>query len=79
MWSCVCPIRNVTACKLMVLIVYSAIMGLPSRYSMCPSQLKCQMKNFWLKLSVLFQELLSSVTYATSCPIRSGMVMFLVY
>ena len=36
MWSCVCHIHNVVACKLME---ESAIMGLPSHYSICPFQL----------------------------------------
>ena len=64
MWSCVCPIRNVTASKLME---KSAIKGLPSHYSICPSQLKYQMKKFWLKASVLYEQLLSSVPYALVC------------
>ena len=50
MWSCVCPICNVNACKL---VGDSASMGLPSHYSICPSQLKYQMKNFWLKASCM--------------------------
>ena len=73
---CVCPIRNVAACKLME---ESAIMGLPSQYSISPSQLTYQIKIFWLKASVLYEQLLSSVPYATLCPIRNGMFMFFVY
>ena len=38
----------------------NAIMGLPSHYSICPFQLKYQMKNFWLKTSVLNEQLLGS-------------------
>ena len=76
MWSCECPIRNVTACKLME---ESAIKGLPSHYSICPSQLKYQMKIVWLKASVLYEQLLSSAPYATLCPILSGMFMIFVY
>ena len=53
MWSCVCPIRNMTACKVME---DTAIMGLPSDYSICPSQLKYQIK-FWLKANVLYEQL----------------------
>ena len=49
MRSCVCPLRNVTACKLME---ETAIKGLPAHYSVCPSQMKYQMKSFWLKASV---------------------------
>ena len=40
-WLCVCPIRNATACKFME---ESAIKGLPSHYSIFPSQLKYQIK-----------------------------------
>ena len=76
MWSCVCPIRKVAACKFME---DSAIMGLPSYFSICLSQLMCQMKIFWLKASVLYEQQLSSVPYATLCPIRKGMFMFFVY
>ena len=64
MCSCVCPIRNVTACKLME---ESAVVGLTSHYRTCPSQLKYQMKKIWLKASVLYEQLLSSVSYATVC------------
>ena len=48
-------------------------MGLPSHYSICPSQLMYQIKIFWLKASVLYEQLLSSVhmrhvvPYATVC------------
>ena len=45
----------------------SAIKALPSHYRICPSQLKYQMKNFGLKVSVLYEQLLSSVPYATVC------------
>ena len=70
MWSCVCPICNMTACKLME----SAIMGLPCHYSICPSHLKYQMKKFWLKASVVYEQLISNVPCATICPIRNGML-----
>ena len=63
MQSCVCPIWNVTACMLME---ESAIKRLPSNYSICPSQLLCE-------------QLLSSVPYATLCPIRRGMFIIFVY
>ena len=76
MWSCVLHICNVTACKL---IEDSAIMGLPSHYNICPSQLKYQMKKSWLKAIMLYQQLLSSVSYATFCPIYNSMFMFYVY
>ena len=76
MWSCVCPIRNVTAGKLME---EGAIMRLPSHYSMCPSQLMYQIKKIWLKASVLYKQLLSSVPYATLCLIRNSMFIFFVY
>ena len=72
----VCPIRNVTACKLME---ESAIKGLPCHYSICPSQLKYHMKKIWLKARVLYEQLLSSVPYARLCPIRNGMFMIFVY
>ena len=65
-----------TVCKLME---KSAIKGLPSHYSICLSQLKYQMENFWLKLSVLYDELLSSVPCATLCPIRNGVFMMTEY
>ena len=64
MRSCVCPICNVTAFKLME---ESTIMELPCHYSICLSHLKYQIKNFWLKASVLYEQLLSSVPYATVC------------
>ena len=64
MWSCVCPILNVTACKLIEEI---AIKGLPSGSSICHSQLKYQMKISWLKKNVLYEQLLSIVPYATVC------------
>ena len=76
MWSIVCPICNMTACKLMQ---ESAIMGLPSHYSVCPSQLKYQMKKFWLKASVLYKLLLSSVPYTTLHLIHNSMFIFFVY
>ena len=41
-------------------------MRLPSHTSICPSQLKYQMKFFWLKASVLYEQLLNSVPYAMS-------------
>ena len=62
MWSCVCPIHNVAACKLME---DSAIVGLPSHYSICPSKLMYQIKKFWLKASVLYEQLLSSFPCTT--------------
>ena len=34
---------------------------------------------FWLKVSVLYEQLLSNVPYATLCPICSGMFTFFVY
>ena len=70
----VCPLRNVTACKLME---ETAIKGFPSHYSICFYQLKSQMKNIWLKANVLYQQLLSSV--ATFCPIRNAVFMIFVY
>ena len=76
MWSCVCPICNVAACKLME---ESAITGLPSHYSISPSQLMYQIKKFWLEASVLYEQLLSSVPYGTLCLIRNIMFMFFVY
>ena len=42
-------------------------MGIPSYYSICPSQLKYQMKKFWLEVVVFKEQLLSSVPYATLC------------
>ena len=62
MWSYMCPIRNMTACKLMK---ESVIMGLPSHYSTCPSQSKYQIKYFWLKAGGWHKQLLNSVPYAT--------------
>ena len=76
MWSCVCPICSVTACKLME---ESVIKGLPFHYSICPYQLKYQMKKFWLKPRVLYEQLLSSVPYATLCPIHNSMFMIFLY
>ena len=70
MWSYVCPIRIMTACKLME---ESDVKELPSHYKICPSQLEYQVKSFWLKASVLYGQLLSSVPYATLCPICNGM------
>ena len=76
MWSCVCPICNANVCKL---IEESAIMGLPSHYSIYPSQLNYQIKKFWLKASVLYEQLLTSVIYATLCPILNGIFIFFEY
>ena len=70
------PIRNVTACKLME---ESVIKGIPSNYSIYPSQLKYQMKKLWLKASVLYEQLLSSVPYTTLYPICNCMFMVFVY
>ena len=36
-------------------------MGLSFNYSICSSQMKYKTKNFWLKASVLYEQLLSSV------------------
>ena len=75
-----CPIHSVTACWLMV---ESAIMELPSRYRICPSPLKYQIK--FGSNQVLYELLLSSVPfttlvpYATICPIRNSMFMFFIY
>ena len=66
----------VTACKLMK---ESAIEGLPSHYSICPSQLTYQMKMFWLKARVLYEQLLSSAPYEILCPICNSMSMIFVY
>ena len=49
-------------------------MRLPYHYSQCPSQMKYQMKKFWLTASVLYEQLLSSVPYATLFPICNGML-----
>ena len=76
MWSYVCPIHNMTACKLMK---EGVIMGIPSNYSTCPSQSKYQIKHFWLKAGGLHKQLLNSVPYATLYPIHNGMFMFFVY
>ena len=54
-------------------------MGLPSHYSTCPTQLMYQIKKIWHKASVLYEQLLSSVPYATLCPISNSMFMFFVY
>ena len=53
--------------------------GLPSHYSICPSQLEYLMKNVWLKASVLHEQLLSSVPYAILCPICNSTFMIFVY
>ena len=66
----------VTACKLME---ENAIKGLPFHYSICPYQLKYQMKMFWLMPRVLYEQLLSRVPYATLCPIRNSMFMIFLY
>ena len=76
MQSFVCPLHNMAASKLME---ESAIMGLPSHYSICPSQMKYQIKQFWFKASVLYEQLLSSVPYATLCIICNSVFMFFVY
>ena len=66
------------ACKLME--ESAIIMGLPSHYSICPSQsIDVSNKKISLKASVLYEQLLSSVPYAELCPIRNGMFMFFVY
>ena len=75
-WSCVCSMHNVTACKLMEM---SAVKELPFDYSICLSQLKHQIKSFWLKASMLHEQLLSNVPYATLCPIRNDMFMIFAY
>ena len=54
-------------------------MGLSSHYSIRPSQLMYQIKKFWLKESVFYEQILSSVPYGTLCPIRNGMFKFFVY
>ena len=54
-------------------------MRLPFHYNICPSQMKYQMKKFWLRTSVYYEQLLSSVSYATLCPIRNSMFMFFLY
>ena len=75
MWSCVCPIPNVTACKL---IKESAIMGLPSIIAYVP-QFKYQMKIIWIRASALYEQLLSSAPYTTLCLICNCMIMLFVY
>ena len=57
----------------------SAFMGLPSHHSICPSQLKYQMKKLWLKESVLYDQLFSSFSYATLFTIRNGIFMLFAY
>ena len=49
-------------------------MRLPYHYSQCPSRLKYQMKKLWLKASVLYEQLLSSVPYVTLFRICNGML-----
>ena len=46
--------------------------------NICHSQLKYQMKNFWLKASVLYEQLLSRVLYTTFCPIGNSMFVIFV-
>ena len=75
-WLRVCSMHNVTACKLMEV---SAVKELPFHYSTCLSQLKHQIKSFWLKASMLHEKLLSNVPYATLCPIRNDMFMIFAY
>ena len=48
-----------------------------SCYSKCFSQLKYQISKFWLKTSVLYEQLWNSVPYTTLCLIHTGMFMFL--
>ena len=72
---CVCH-THLAAYKLME---ECAIMGLPSHYSICPSQLMYQTKKFWPTANVLYEQLLSSVPYTTLCLIRNGVFMFFVY
>ena len=60
--------HNVTAGKL---LEESAIMGFPSHYSICPSQLKYQMKNFWLRVGVLHEQLLRNAPWAPLCHMRN--------
>ena len=76
MWSYMCQICNKTARKL---TEESAFMGLPSHYSIHFPHLKYQMKTFWSKASVMYEQLLSSVPYAMLCPIHNTMFMFFVY
>ena len=47
-------------------------MGLPSHSSIYPSQMKYQMKKFWLKADVLYEQLLISVPYAARRPVPNG-------
>ena len=54
-------------------------MGLPSHYSICSSQLKYQMNKILFNASVLLEQLLSSVPYATLCAIPNGTFMSFVY
>ena len=54
-------------------------MGLPYHYSIFPSQLQYQIKIFWPKAIVLYEQLLIKVPHATLCPIRNSMIMFFVY
>ena len=68
--------RSMTACKLME---ESGNKELPSHYSICPSQLKYQIKKFSLKVNVLFKQLLRSVTYAALFFIRKGIFMTFAY
>ena len=68
--------RNVNVSRLME---ESAIMGLPYHYSIFPSQLQYQIKIFWPKAIVLYEQLLIKVPHATLCPIRNSMIMFFVY
>ena len=56
-----------------------AAKGLPPHYSICPSQLKYQIKKFWLKASVLYEQLLSSFPDATLCPMCKSMLMIFVF
>ena len=56
-----------------------AIMGLPSHSSIYSSQMKYQMKNFWLKADVLYEQLLISVPYAARRSVGNGMFIFFVY
>ena len=63
--------NDMAVCKLME---ESVIIGLPSHYSICPFQLMYQMKNFWLKASVLYEQLLCSVPYGTLCLIHNGIL-----
>ena len=75
-WSCVCSIGNMADCKFME---ESAFLGLPSHHSICPFQLMSEVKKFWFKANILYDQLLSSVPYATLCPIHNSMFMFFVY